>query len=84
MAGVTGAVVAFEVLGVAKSRHWSGSRGYGRCFGDRDNSCDGLGFDWLRLDWLRLMRTIEVSVQPLPINLKSQGRSICRRWNTNF
>ena len=55
MAGVTGALVAFEILGVAKSRHWSGSRSYGRCFGDRDDSCDGLGFDLLGLDSLGLM-----------------------------
>lgn len=55
MASVTGAVVAFEVLGVAKGRQGSGSCGYGRCFSDCDDCCDGLGFNLLGLDWLRLL-----------------------------
>lgn len=58
MACVSGAVVAFEILGVAKSGHGGGARGYGRCSSDRDDSCDGHWFGFLGLDSLRLMKTI--------------------------
>ena len=78
MACVSGGLVAFEMLGVAKSGKGDGTRGRGRCCKDRDDSCNGLGFDSPRL-----MQIISSISSASAIQLESRG-SRCRRGKTYF